>query len=175
MSKGLIHINTGEGKGKTTASFGLAVRAAGQGRRVLILQFLKSRTKSSGELNSAEKLGIKVIKFPDQTTPLFDPSVTLDDLEKSIESAVEESILMIRSGEYDLAVLDEFCTVLGGGYAGMAAAEKIISAKPEKMELIFTGRGAPAELISLADYVTEMKMIKHPYTRGIPARKGIEF
>ena len=85
MSKGLIHVYTGEGKGKTTAAFGLAKRAAGHGRKVLIMQFLKSKTKNSGEIVSAKKTGIKVIKFDNQTTPLFDPAVKLPDLIKSVK------------------------------------------------------------------------------------------
>ncbi len=175
MSKGLIHIYTGEGKGKTTSAFGLAKRAAGHGRRVLILQFLKSRTKESGEALSAKKLGIKVLKFENQTTPLFDKSVKLEDLKESIRKAITSAIESIRSDEYDLVILDEFNTVLGGNYATIADVKEIIEAKPEKLELVFTGRGAPDELIELADYATEMKLIKHPFEKGVKARKGIEF
>ncbi|RJR19898.1 MAG: cob(I)yrinic acid a,c-diamide adenosyltransferase [Nitrospiraceae bacterium] len=175
MAKGLIHIYTGEGKGKTTAAFGLAKRAAGHGRRVLVLQFLKSRNSNSGEIVSSLKTGIEVIKFEGQTTPLFDPAVKLSDLKKSIKKAINQSIKEIKSGLYDIVIMDELNTVLSCGYATMRDAEKIINAKPEKMELIFTGRGAPKELIALADYVTEMRMIKHPYSKGVKARKGIEF
>lgn len=175
MAKGLIHIYTGEGKGKTTAAFGLAKRAAGHGRRVLVLQFLKSRNSNSGEIVSSLKTGIEVIKFEGQTTPLFDPAVKLSDLKKSIKKAINQSIKKIKSGLYDIVIMDELNTVLSCGYATMKDAEKIINAKPEKMELIFTGRGAPKELIALADYVTEMRMIKHPYSKGVKARKGIEF
>ncbi|GBD96829.1 MAG TPA: cob(I)yrinic acid a,c-diamide adenosyltransferase [Nitrospirae bacterium] len=175
MTKGLIHVYTGEGKGKTTAAFGLAKRAAGHGRNVLILQFLKSRTKDSGEIISSEKTGIKVVKFEDQTTPLFDPEVKLPELKNSIKKAVTFSIKEIKSGIYDLVILDEFNTVLGCNYASMKDAEKIIKAKPDRLELIFTGRGAPEELIEIADYVTEMRMIKHPFQKGVKARKGIEF
>ena len=175
MAKGLIHVYTGEGKGKTTAAFGLAKRAAGHGKKVLILQFLKSRTGNSGEMLSAKKTGIKVIKFRDQTTPLFDPKVRLPALKAAISKAVSRTVKEIKSGSYDVAVLDEFNTVLSCGYAAMKDAERIIEAKPEGLELIFTGRGAPAELIDLADYVTEMRMIKHPFKKGVKARKGIEF
>ncbi|MDH4028250.1 MAG: cob(I)yrinic acid a,c-diamide adenosyltransferase [Nitrospirota bacterium] len=175
MAKGLIHVYTGEGKGKTTAAFGLAKRAAGHGRKVLILQFLKSRTGNSGEMLSAKRTGITVIKFRDQTTPLFDPAVKLPELKAAISKAVSRTIKEIKSGSYDVAVLDEFNTVLSCGYATMKDAERIIEAKPEGLELIFTGRGAPAKLIDLADYVTEMRMIKHPFKNGVKARKGIEF
>jgi cob(I)alamin adenosyltransferase len=175
MTKGLIHVYTGEGKGKTTAAFGLAKRAAGHGRRVLILQFLKSRNKNSGEIVSSLKTGIEVMKFEGQTTPLFDPQVKLTDLKKSIKKAIGYSIKKLASNAYDLVIMDEINTVLSCGYATMKDVLKIINAKPEKLELIFTGRGAPEELIELADYVTEMRMIKHPYNKGVKARKGIEF
>jgi cob(I)alamin adenosyltransferase len=175
MAKGLIHVYTGEGKGKTTAAFGLAKRAAGHGRNVLILQFLKSKTGRSGEIVSAKKADINIIKFEDQTTPLFNPEVKISDLKRSIRKAAARAIKEISSGSYDVVILDEFNTVLGCDYATMKDAERIIKAKPEKLELIFTGRGAPKELIDLADYVTEMKMIKHPFKKGVKARKGIEF
>jgi cob(I)alamin adenosyltransferase len=175
MPRGLIHVYTGEGKGKTTAAFGLAKRAAGHGRRVLILQFLKSRTKHSGEIISARKTGIKVTRFEGQTTPLFEPEVKISELKQSIQKAINHTVKDIESDAYDLVIIDEFNTVLGCGYADMKDAERIIKAKPERLELVFTGRGAPAELIELADYVTEMRMVKHPYKKGVNARKGIEF
>ena len=175
MPKGLIHVYTGEGKGKTTAAFGLAKRAAGHGKKVLILQFLKSRTKNSGELISAEKTGIKVVKFRNQTTPLFDPKVKLSELKASIKQAVTRCVREIKSSTYDVVILDELNTVLGCKYSSMSDVRKIIDAKPEHVELILTGRGAPEELIEIADYVTEMRMVKHPFKKGVKARKGIEF
>lgn len=175
MPKGLIHIYTGEGKGKTTAAFGLAKRAAGHGQQVLIFQFLKSKTRNSGELTSAANLGIRVIKFENQTTPFFDPEVQLPDLQDSVQKAITFAIKELKCGAYDLVIMDEFNTLLSCGYATMKDAEKIINAKPEKLELIFTGRGAPEALIELADYVTEMRMIKHPFKKGVTARKGIEY
>ena len=175
MPKGLIHVYTGEGKGKTTAAFGLAKRAAGHGKRVLILQFLKSSNRTSGELVSSEKAGIKVIKFEDQTTPLFDPNVKPSELKKSIRKALDISVKEIKSGEYDVVIMDEIVTVLGCSYASMKEVERVINEKPDDVELIMTGRGAPERLIELADYVTEMKMIKHPFENGVKARKGIEY
>ena len=175
MIKGLIHVYTGEGKGKTTAAFGLAKRAAGHDKKILILQFLKSKMQDSGEITSARKTGIKVIRFEDQTTPLFDPDVKVDDLKKAIKDAVALAIKEMKSGSYDIVILDEFNTALGCDYAEMKDVKEIIDAKPEGLELIFTGRGAPECLIELADYVTEMRMIKHPFKKGVKARKGIEF
>jgi cob(I)alamin adenosyltransferase len=175
MAKGLIHVYTGEGKGKTTAAFGLATRAAGHGKNVLILQFLKSKTKSSGEIISAKKIGINVIKFKNQTSPLFDPKVKPSELKESIKKAINRAIEEMDSGLYDLIIMDEFISVLNSGYATLKDLKKILEVKPENLELVFTGRGAPKELIDIADYVTEMQMIKHPYTKGVKARKGIEF
>ena len=175
MIKGLIHVYTGEGKGKTTAAFGLAMRAAGQGKKVLILQFLKSGVKDSGVLNILKKSHIKVLKFKGQTSPLFDPEVKLSKLKESIAKAITTTIKAIRSDSYDVIILDEFNTLLSNGFADTRDIYKIFEAKHERLELVFTGRGAPIELIKRADYVTEMKMIKHPFNKGLKARKGIEF
>jgi len=176
MSKGLIHVYTGEGKGKTTAAFGLAMRAAGHGKKVLILQFLKSRVNSSGEINAAKKIAnIKVIKFKGQTTPLFDPKVRMPELKKSVREAIALSIKEIKSDLYDLVILDEFNALLSNGFATMKDLNSIIKEKTERLDLVFTGRGAPKELIKIADYATEMRMVKHPYSKGIKARRGIEF
>lgn len=175
MTKGLIHVYTGHGKGKTTASFGLAMRAAGHGKSVLILQFLKSRTKNSGEIMAARKCGIKVVKFKGQTAPIFDPSIKKSELKKAVKEAIEYCIEEIKSGKYDLIVLEEFNNVVSNGYASGAAVKRIVASKPDDLELVFTGRNAPEELMELADYVTEMRMIKHPADNGIMARKGIEY
>jgi cob(I)alamin adenosyltransferase len=175
MEKGLIHVYTGDGKGKTTAAFGLAVRAAGHGKRVLILQFLKSRIKNSGEVRIVKKSGVKVVKFKNQTSPIFDPAVKISELKRTIKEAIALSIEKIMSGKFDLIIMEEFNNVLKGGYATVTDLNKIIKAKPEELELVFTGRGAPKELIESADYVTEMKMVKHPANNGIMAREGIEY
>jgi cob(I)alamin adenosyltransferase len=175
MANGLIHIYTGDGKGKTTAAMGLAIRASGQNKNVLILQFLKSRVKDAGVQLIARKANIKVVKFKGQTAPLFDHTVKLSDLKKSVKNAIARVIREFRSNTYDLVILDEFNTVLGNGYASLKDAERLIHAKPDRVELVLTGRDAPKELIQVADYVTEMKMIKHPYEKGVQARKGIEY
>ena len=175
MAKGLIHVYTGEGKGKTTAAFGLAMRAVGQGKKVLILQFLKSRVKDSGVIKILRKSRIKVVKFKGQTSPLFNPEVKLSRLKKSIKKAITTSIKEIKSDSYDIVIMDEFNTLLSNGFATIEDVNNLLEGKPERLELVFTGRGAPKELIKIADYVTEMKMIKHPFNSGVKARKGIEF
>lgn len=175
MPKGFIHVYTGESKGKTTAAFGLAMRAAGHGKNVLVLQFLKSRVKNSGEAIAAKRCGITVTKFKGQTSPFFDPTVTRGELKKTIRKAIDRSIEQITSGKYDLVILDEINNAVGNGYATVDDIRRIIDQKPEGLELVFTGRDAPAELIKAADYVTEMRMVKHPSVQGVKARKGIEF
>ncbi len=175
MSKGLIHVYTGNGKGKTTAVFGLALRAVGHGKRVLVLQFLKSRISSAGEVRMARKSGVKVTKFKDQTSPLFDPTVKVSELKRTIKEAIAVSIEKIQSGKYDLIIMEEFNNILHNGYATITDLRKILNARPDDLEIAFTGRGAPKELIEAADYATEMRMVKHPANNGIMARKGIEY
>lgn len=175
MSKGLIHVYTGEGKGKTTAAVGLAIRAAGRGKKVLILHFLKGKGQDSGEIITAKKSNIKVIRFKDQISPVFDPKVKLPELRESIKKAITLSLKEIKSKSYDMVIMDEFNNLLGSGLATMEDAKTIIKEKPADLELVFTGRGAPKELIKIADYATEMRMIKHPFNKGVRARKGIEF
>lgn len=175
MARGLIHVYTGEGKGKTTAAMGLAIRAAGQRKKVLILQFLKGGKRASGEIAEAKRLNIKVIRFKGQISPIFDPRVKLPKLKESIKRAITLSLKEIRSSTYDMVIMDEFNNLLSSGLATMDDINAIIKEKPPHMELIFTGRGAPQELIKIADYVTEMRMLKHPFSKGIKARRGIEF
>jgi len=175
MPKGLIHVYTGEGKGKTTAAFGLAVRAAGHNKKVLILQFLKGGSQNSGEIVSVKKFGIKVITFKDQISPLFNPEVDLMELKRSVKESLKFAVEEIKSGSYDLIILDEFNNLLGNKLATMKDTKRIIESKPDNLEIVFTGRNAPDELIGIADYVTETRMIKHPFNKGRKARKGIEF
>ena len=175
MSKGLIHVYTGEGKGKTTAAMGLAMRAAGHGKKVLILQFLKSRSKNSGEIITSRNSNIKIKQFEDQTSPIFDHGVKPSELKKSIKKAIAYSIKEIKRNKHDIVIMDEFNNLLGIKYASISDVKKIIKAKPENLELVFTGRSVPGELMKIADYVTEMRMIKHPFNKGLRARKGIEF
>lgn len=175
MAKGLIHVYTGKGRGKTTSAIGLAMRAAGHGKKVLILQFLKGGAKDSGEIVAAKKSDIKVKRFKGQISPLFNSRIRISELKKSVKEAIAFSIKEIKSGKYDLIIMDEFNNLLGSNYASISDVKKIIKQKPQGTELIFTGRGAPEELIKMADYVTEMRMIKHPYNKGVKARKGIEF
>jgi cob(I)alamin adenosyltransferase len=173
--KGLILINTGPGKGKTTAALGTGLRAAGCGMRVLMLQFLKG-SWHYGELDAVlpfgdnfvvRQLGRGFVKVGGAET---DP----EDL-KLVEAAWEESRLAILSGEYDLVILDEINYAIG---YGMLDPEKVASTlleRPEMVHVILTGRNAHPKLVEIADTVTEMREVKHAYQKGILAQRGIEY
>lgn len=174
MQKGLIHVYTGDGKGKTTAAVGLAIRACGAGKRVCIVSFLK--TSQSGEvefINSLENCRLRIFRFESEHG-----FVNCDDRAKirpDIETALKFILKALRNNEYDMLVLDEILCAYSLGYVGEEEIREIIGAKMPECELVLTGRGAPCWLEELADYVTEMKAVKHPYTRGTEARRGIEY
>lgn len=168
---GLIHIYTGNGKGKTTAAFGLALRALGSGARVIIIQFMKS-PKVYGEQMMAEKIGIKIESYG---LPKFvHRKPEKDDIE-AVKKALKRAREVIQSGEWDLVILDEICVALGFKMIEIEEVKKLIKIKASNTELVLTGRYCPEELFELADYVTEMREIKHPYQKGVIARKGIEY
>ncbi|MCR5834472.1 MAG: cob(I)yrinic acid a,c-diamide adenosyltransferase [Selenomonadaceae bacterium] len=172
---GLIMVHTGDGKGKTTAALGLAIRAFGSGLKVLILQFIKGKMKS-GELEALEVLKnfratIEVRQLGLGFTSRGEHDSHVEAARTALETAQEE----ISSGAWDMIILDEI------NYAakfGLLSAEDVLSlvkSKPPQMHLLFTGRDALPELIDAADLVTEMKLIKHPYQQGITAQSGIEY
>ncbi len=173
---GLIHIYTGEGKGKTTAAIGLAVRAAGNALKVLFVQFLKGG-EESGEIKIFKglKKNIEVIRF-DQRHPIF---FKKGDTKKGLINAAKDALKLIdekiKSDKYDLVILDEINNLIVQGWADVNELMDIIRKRPKGVEIVLTGRGASDELIEMADYVTEMKAIKHPFKKGIKARKGIEY
>lgn len=175
--KGLILINTGSGKGKTTAAIGCALRSAGHKQKVLILQYIKG-TMNTGELKSIEQLkpyieifqlGKGFIKYKEGK-----PFITEDD-KKDARQAYEFSIKKVKNDSYDLIILDEIINLLNFGLISFEEVKKIIFCRPEGSSIILTGSDAPMELIELADTVTEMKEIKHAFQKGISAKKGIEF
>lgn len=172
--KGLLIVNTGMGKGKTTAAFGVAVRAAGRGMRVGIVQFIKPGTANFGELRAARRLGIDVIGTGDGWT------WKSKDLDQSAALAAHGWKLArerIASGAYDLLVLDEFTYPLHFGWLDTAAVvEWLAEHKPAMLHLVITGRYAPPHLVDAADLVTDMRLVKHPFEdQGIRAQPGVEF
>lgn len=174
-TKGLLMINTGDGKGKTTAAIGTMVRAAGRGLRCCMIQFMKSKTDRYGEHESLEKLGIEVHTMgAGFTWDTKDKSVDIETSEETWELCVAK----MRSEDYDLLVFDELVYVLDYKFLDLRAVlDEIKSVRETQphLHIIMSGRNAPAELIEAADLVTEMKEIKHPFHAGIYAQQGIEF
>lgn len=179
LEKGLIQIYTGDGKGKTTAAFGLALRAAGHGGKALIYQFLKPDTLELGERNVLDSHceGI-VVKWLDEPWDMFQSMHDEDQMQRvrdEIHNVMQELETAAHEKYYDLIVLDEIVFCLDQGLASMDDVKSLIKNRSEQVEVVLTGRHASAELIDLADLVTEMRLIKHPYGNGTPARKGIEY
>lgn len=179
LEKGLVQVYTGDGKGKTTAALGLALRATGQGNKVLIFQFLKPNNLELGERFALEISGIK-IRVEALDVP-WDISKAGKDEKQTAQAKKAISEVLGRIAEtaqkrfYDLIILDEIVYCLSQGLAELEDIRNVIEKKDAKVEIVLTGRGATKELVELADLVTEMKKIKHPFDKGIKARKGIEF
>ena len=175
QTRGLLIVNTGNGKGKTTCALGLMMRAAGQGLRCCMIQFMKSRNDRYGEHESAEKLGIEVHTMGDGFT--WDTKNPEQD-RKTASETWQLCVEKIRSGDYDMLVFDELIYVLS---YKMLTTEEVVAefqaarASQPALHIIVTGRDAPPELIAAADLVTEMTEIKHPFTAGVRAQQGIEF
>lgn len=175
LKEGYVQIYTGDGKGKTTAAMGLAIRAVGEGLKVGIIQFLKARP--TGEIFSIEKLdNIETFRFQKSTKFTWE----LNEEERKIyidetREAYNFAMKMIRERKYDLLILDEILAARNEAFLTTEDILRLIDNKKSDMELVITGRNAPDELIEKADLVTEMKMIKHYYEKGVNQRKGIEF
>lgn len=167
----MIQVYTGEGKGKTTASVGLSVRARGRGKRVLFVQFLK--TEEAGELEMMKALGIDVLRYDDVRSPLFYPDVDIENMGKRVRQYLKDILKKINY--YDLVVIDEFNNLLKTGILTEKEALEFIDSFPPDRELVLTGRGATEKINDRADYVTYFKLIKHPHQKGLKAREGIEY
>jgi cob(I)alamin adenosyltransferase len=170
---GLIIVHTGSGKGKTTAALGMAFRAVGQNMKVLMVQFIKGKWKY-GELESARQLGNNLEIYPMGEGFTWNTRNRERDREKALE-AFDFGLRKIREARYDMLIFDEINYVISYGYLPVQAVVEFLKAKPKSLHVILTGRDAAPEIIQLADLVTEMKEIKHPYQKGIKAQKGIEF
>ena len=175
MEKGLIEVYCGDGKGKTTAAIGLAVRAAGCGMRVLFVRFLKN--EHSGELTILDKIpGIHVIHMNRDFGFVF----RMTEAEKQEAKEVyyklwKDAVKMATEEEYDMLVADEFMAAYSYEFIDHAHALEFLKNKPDKLEIVLTGRNPASEISELADYISEVKKIKHPFEKGIPARRGIEY
>jgi len=190
LKKGLVHIYTGKGKGKTTASLGLALRAVSSGLKVCMFQFLKKHgTSSEGWL---EFPNFRIVCL-DQEHPMFSGFVgqgagrrnkpankreanrSNKQLAKNIKKDLMKIKRVMKTGRYDVIILDEILNCVSEKFLGESEALKLIRTKPEALELVLTGRGATPGLVALSDYVTRLDKVKHPFDRGQRARKGIEY
>ena len=170
MEQGLLHLYWGDGKGKTTAAMGLALRALGSGKRVVIVQFLKGG--NSGEIPLLAQLGAEIYrgkagqKFVFQMTP-EEKAATRELQNQNLAAAIAQPA--------DLLILDECLDTVEAGLLTVQAVYTLLQNRPKGLEVVLTGRAAPPALLELADYHTRMQLVRHPFERGIPARFGIEY
>jgi cob(I)alamin adenosyltransferase len=171
--KGLVIVNTGKGKGKTTAALGVLMRGWGQNMRVIMLQFLKAQTGNWGEIRAAQRMGVEIIPLGDGFT------WTSDNLEHDrvlAQQCWQRCRATIEGGQYDIVIMDEITYAFKYGWLDLEEVLTTLRKRDPNMHVILTGRDAPDVLIEYADLVTEMREIKHPYkSQGITAQRGIEF
>jgi len=173
LEKGLVQVYTGNGKGKTSAAFGLALRATGRGLKVYMIQFIKGGF-DYGELYTVKNL-------PNFTLRAFGRGkfVTSKPPQKEDVRLAQEALHLaervIHNGTSNIVILDEINVALDLKLIGIEDVLKLVKSKPSSLELVLTGRNAPEEIVEVADLVTEMKEVKHPFSRGTGARKGIEY
>ena len=190
--KGYVQVYTGDGKGKTTAALGLALRAVGAGKKVFILQFMKSKVYSEHNILPAiegirtETVGKPFFIIPEgmkeeeelkrwgDEVVVFPPGRPPQSYVELIHTGLVRAEEILCAGLYDVVIFDEFNMALFFGLISREEAEHLLRLRPEETELVFTGRGAPDYLLEAADLVTEMKEVKHYYRCGVPARNGIE-
>jgi len=171
-AKSLLLINTGDGKGKSTAAFGTLMRAVARGWRVAVIQFLKSGEWSVGEEKIARDLGVDWWAVGDGFT--WD-STDMDESQAIAAAGWEHAKERIVSADYDLVVLDELTYPVNFGWVDIDDVVRVLRERPEKVNVILTGRDAPSELVEIADTVTEMRKVKHAFDAGILARRGIDY
>lgn len=176
---GLVIVHTGDGKGKTTAALGLAMRAWGDGLRVLILQFIKGGWRC-GELNAIAALAksdaggtIEVRQMGKGFTRKGD--VDAAEHKRAAQEALAEARAAMTSGAWDLVILDEINYAVKFGLLGVSDVLALLDARPQTLHVVLTGRDAAPEVIARADLVTEMHLVKHPFSQGVKAQRGIEF
>jgi len=179
LEKGLVQIYTGDGKGKTTAAFGQALRAAGQGNKVLIYQFLKPPSLDIGERFAlqlgAVRIRVEALDVPWDMAKSLKDQQTVNRMKAAISEVLEKLAQTAEKKFFDVLILDEIIFCLSKGLAGLEQIKSIVDRRDPAVEIIMTGRGATDELMQMADLVTEMKNVKHPFDKGVPARRGIEF
>lgn len=183
LEKGLVQIYTGDGKGKTTAAFGLALRAAGQGNKVLIFQFLKPSSLDLGErkaLSSFPAIKVETLDIEWNMAKSPHDSKAASEAKSAIHESLETLLMPAAKRQYDVIILDEIIYCLSENLANLEDIKKLIAGRDKHVEIVLTGRslkgrGVTREMLDLADLVTEMKNVKHPFDNGTIARRGIEF
>jgi cob(I)alamin adenosyltransferase len=173
LGKGYTHVYTGHGKGKTTASFGLALRAVGNELKVLVIQFMKG-PEMTGERRAAQLLAPGMEVRPMGRDGLLHPGNIMEKDRTLATVALEEAVSEMTGDRWDMLILDEVNTACALGLVPVQRVLQLMDLKPDGLELVLTGRGAPDEVVEKADLVTEMKEIKHYFKKGVPAREGIE-
>ncbi len=175
--QGLVHLYTGNGKGKTTAALGLALRALGHDRRVAVLQFYKRTRLKTGELLFVEKMDgpITIEQFGASRFATAEEKKMVQESGQTVERGWEKARELVARGEHDLVILDEVTHAVKYGQVSLDSLVRTIDDKAPYLELVITGRYAPPELLDACDYVTEMREIKHPFRDGIRAREGTEY
>lgn len=179
LDKGLVQIYTGDGKGKTTAALGLALRAAGRGNKVLIYQFLKPAHLDIGERFAlqleAVRIKVEMLDIPWDMARSFQDQNAVSQIQTAISEVLDRITRMAEQRDYDVLILDEIIFCFSKGLAKLDDIRRLLDRRDPGVEVILTGRGATEELVECADLVTEMKNIKHPYDNGVPAREGIDY
>ncbi len=176
MNKGLVIVFTGDGKGKTTSALGIALRACGHNMKVVMLQFIKG-SWHYGELESVKKLSpnFELIPLGKGFVGIIDDRLPREEHIKAAKEALGIAREKITSGNYRIVILDEINVAVRLNLIDIEDLLDLVKAKPERLHLIITGRGADPKLIEAADLVTEMREIKHPYQKGIEAQRGIDY
>lgn len=172
---GMLHIYCGDGKGKTTAATGLAVRAAGSGMKVLFVRFMKSR--HSAELEILEKIEKIRILYPEESFGFYSRQdrETKCRMKQVYEKLWSQAKELAKSGSYDMLVADEFMSAYGYGLIPNKDAVDFLKSRPPELEVVLTGRNPAKEVAELADYISEVRKIRHPFDEGVKARRGIEY
>jgi len=169
---GLVQVYTGNGKGKTTAALGLAFRAQGSGLNVAMVQFMKPE-QESGEYKMSKDMKSFTL-MPCGLSHLVNPKKIKEEDRIAAHDALQMAKEMLYSGKYDLFIMDEINVAMGWGLINVNDVIEMLDSRPANIEVVLTGRYAPDDIIEFADLVTELKMIKHPFEKGIGSRKGIE-
>ncbi len=176
MENGLTIVYTGKGKGKTTAALGIVLRAVGYEKKVCMIQFIKG-SWHYGEMTSSKKLEpeFEMITIGKGFVGIIDDKSTKEDHKEIAKEAIKISNEKIQSGKYDIVILDEINYAVNLDLISVKDVLNLIKSKPQKVDLVLTGNYAKEEIIEIADLVTEMREIKHPFQHGIKAKKGIDF